>query len=419
MSKSAFNDLRKTNSGGGGDANIVTLGDSTKVRILEPAAEQWLQHDVEGEDDTGTPVFRSVVCSQGPECPLCAKGRKNFPIKRRYAVNVLTDGEVKILMGGKAIFVDGFGRDAEAGFDIMDYDFLIKKKGQGRSTAYDVVRLDRTPRPEVDGSKVHDLSRYSDPITPEKVFEILDSVNIDYDSLEIPSVTREEATAMVMPFGKHKGTPLPDMISEDMSYVNWFMSVREAEGDLANELYIAFRALLGLTDQGTVVEREGFHEVEAPTAAETPATPTADIDTPSNLIVCPVPGCTFKARTPSGFTLHMKSKHPDYKADAAAEPEPEEPSAAAPAPVAPQESAVVQETPPVVAPEPAPAPAAAAAPTRDELIQSIKNIFMTDTDRFGDFTSIAAAIGAVKKGTTVLKDLNDAELNKLYISLAL
>lgn len=397
---------------GVGDPIVLQLGEQTRIRIVEPGYEEWLQHDIEGEDAEGRPLYRSVACSQTLECPLCAKGRKHFPVKQRYAVNVLdSNGDVRVLIGGSTIF-KSFGNDSKHGFDVMDYEYIISKNGKGMQTTYDVVRMEKSSRELPDASKLHDLSRYSDPMTPEGVFALLDEVGIDYDSLEIPVLTKAQAMKVPVPFGKYSerktggvGLTIGELVAEDLNYATWMKQSMESKGNIADEAYIALKML---TEGGsgskpmTVEERvkaEGFRDVEVPDdVAPDPDVAQSAQQENGEALVCTV--CGFRARTPSGLSLHMKSKHPEG-AGPAEEPEPEkeEPT----------------EEPEPEKDEQAEAPAAAGEMSRQELITACKNIFLEDKDGlYKDFDKIGDTIERIKKGSRVLTDLSDAQLAKLY-----
>lgn len=375
------------------DPDILQLGDITKIRILEPSAEMWLQHSVESQDGDGNDLFRSIVCRGDATCPLCAKGRKNFPITKRYAVNVFDygSGEVKVLVAGSAIFVKGFERDATLGFNVMDYDYTIKKNGKSKNTTYDVVRMDKTPMPEVDPDSLKDLSRYSDVMTPEKIFETLESMNIVYDELTLPSFTLEEAENFVLPFGKMKGLTVAEAIAQDMGWIDWLLGTREASGDIGDELYIAIQTVLGGDKQPKEQQKKSKPEsTPASEFKEIPKDTPAAASTEDEEHVHQCPYCDFKARTETGLNLHIRSKHPDAG------------EAPASAPEVPVEKASKT----------------AESIDRTTLIATAKEIFMNDP-RFGDFSVIAKTLQGVNKNARALNDLSDDELNKLVIGLTI
>lgn len=376
MAKEQFGHLNVDRSGQ--SENILQLEEQTRVQILEPAVETWLQHGIKSQKD-GDNSFRSVPCPQDSTCPLCAKGRKHFPISKRYAVNVwdYKAEAIKILIGGKSIFVQGFERDAKVGFDITKYDYMINKTGKGLNTEYDVVRLEMQDRPEVEPSDLHDLSSLSEPLEPEKVFELLDEFGIEYDELEVPEFTFKEACEYKMPFGKYKDWKVGELVTEDADYASYICSVKQEAGDIADPTYVALNTVL----EGELSD-EGWSEVEEEEEDE------EEVEEEHRCPVCK----DFVAKTATGLKVHMNAKHGDAK-------KVEKKGKKQQGKKAEKKQEQQEEV------------------DRDLIVSEIKRVFLED-DRFNDFSKISKTIQEINPKAEGLNDLSDQELVQLRETVA-
>src|SRR4051794_11680265 len=90
------------------DPNILTLGDSTKLRPLDLGVAAWEQHSIENPEDDQQVTF--VTCPGRRVCPLDKKpsspaGVQYFPRSKRFACNVWSYGDnaVKVLIAGPQV----------------------------------------------------------------------------------------------------------------------------------------------------------------------------------------------------------------------------------------------------------------------------------------------------------------------------
>lgn len=245
---SGYGDIGKKQ--GGGDPNIMKLKDVNKVRPLDNVVAGWRQHGVEHPSDPEQ--FASVVCPGARSCPLDrkpvdAQGKQRFPISRRYAANVWDYGtnSVKVLVAGPAIF-DQFKEVAQVGIDPSTCDWTITKSGQGIQTKYSVIRHEATPftAAEIKPEMLHSVDKYEQPTSTEAIFEILERFGIDYDALETPSYTLDQALAFVMPYTKHKGLTIEQLLAKEPEYAEWMHSTKLEQGQLGDPVFLALQVAM-------------------------------------------------------------------------------------------------------------------------------------------------------------------------------
>lgn len=267
-----------TAKGGGGgqkDPNVLDLKEANRIRILEPVTFKWRQHFIESTTDSEQ--GRPVVCPKGPDgrdqspCPLCMKpvgtdGKQRFPISRRFATNVwdYESQSVKVLIAGPQVFEE-FDAYVALGLDPTAADILVHKMGKGINTSYKVVRANETPMPtQIQPGMLHDLDKYDTPDSTEKIFEKLEAMGWDYDDLEMPSYTLEEAEAFQMPYGKFKGLTIEQIVANDPDYAQFIHGSKKDDGSLGDPVFIALQVVL--ENAGLVPELE-----DVPTAPPAPA----------------------------------------------------------------------------------------------------------------------------------------------------
>jgi len=243
MARVAFGEAAENkSSGGGGDDRILDLRSREKhrIRILESFVETWRQYTLRFQNDKDSNIVRFVVQRNGD-----LLGRKGFRSSRRNAVNVWSydENKVCILVGGPQIFNE-FNAWKESGIDIQASDILITRSGSGRDTGYSVIRMDSSPFDEsVDPDDLYDLSFFDQAPSDEETIRILNELEIDFDAIKLPTFTVDQAKAMEMPFGKHKGMPLGDLIADEPGWADWFIGACEKNGDVGREIYIALKTL--------------------------------------------------------------------------------------------------------------------------------------------------------------------------------
>lgn len=243
MAKQAFGS--NANGGGGGAErtnNIVDLKSRDKhhLRLMTREKEMWQQYTLRQGNDPNSQTVRFVV--QKPGDILSIKG---FRTSRRYAVNVWNydTGKVEILIGGPQIF-QTFDAWAESGIDILSADIMISRSGTGRDTAYTVIRMDSSEFMEnVGEGDLHDTSVFDNPPTDQELVGILEEMEIDIDSVTLDVPSLDQAKAMEMPFGKHRGLSLEEVYNEDIGYVEWFLNASEEQGNTGRDIYIALKVI--------------------------------------------------------------------------------------------------------------------------------------------------------------------------------
>lgn len=244
MARVAFGEsAEKTSSGsGGGDNRILDLRarEKHRIRILESFVETWRQYTLRFQNERDSNIVRFVVQRNGD-----LLSRKGFRSTRRNAVNVWSydENRVCVLVGGPQIFNE-FNTWKESGIDIQASDVLITRTGAGRDTGYSVIRMDTAPfEQSVSPDDLHDLSFFDQAPSDEEVLRLLGELEIDFDAIKLPTYTIEEAKAMEMPFGKHKGMPLGDLVADEPGWADWFVGQCEKNGDVGREIYIALKIL--------------------------------------------------------------------------------------------------------------------------------------------------------------------------------
>lgn len=317
MSQSTWGSATDKQSGGGSDPNILKLGDSTRVRLLDEGPRKWRQHFIESTSDPDQ--GRSVVCPKGADgresapCPLCMKpvdsdGKTRlFPISRRFATNVwdYESGSVKVLLGGPQIFEE-FDSVAKVGMDPTATDFVIFKSGKGTNTSYKVIRGDTSPLPQqITPDMLHDLDKYDVPATQEKIFEVLDELGWDYDALEMPSFTLDAAEKMQMPYGRMKGLTIEQVVAQDTDYAKFLHTSKKDQGSYGDPIFVALQTVL--EDRGEVPPLEDVPAPPRPASASAPSTPAPtdpgmiDLINPAGETI-QVPAAARDAMLAAGFT---------------------------------------------------------------------------------------------------------------------
>lgn len=250
---SGYKDIGGSKSG---DPNILKLEAATKVRPLDNVVAGWRQHSIEHPSDTEQ--FAAVVCPGARSCPLDRKpvdasGKNRFPISRRYGANVWDYGtsSVKVLIGGPQIF-DKFKEAATVGIDPASCDWTILKSGQGIGTKYEVIRHDSAPftAQMIEPGMLHSVDKYEQVATTEEIFGILERFGIDYDALEIPSYTLDEALAFKMPYTKFKGETVEAVLDKEPNFAQWLHGQKLEQGQLGDPVFLALQ--VAMEEQGIV-----------------------------------------------------------------------------------------------------------------------------------------------------------------------
>lgn len=325
MAEAAWGTVTAKASGGSSDPNILKLGDQTRIRVLEPAARKWRQHGVTSPTDSEQ--FRSITCPRGPDgrlnvaCPLDAKPairvedpknpgqqiwKQLFPISRRFAVNVwdYESESVKVLIAGPQVFEE-FDADAAVGNDPTTADYTIIKIGSGQQTKYKMRRNDSGPLPvQITPDMLHDLDKYEDVPSMEAIFKQLEDLGIDYDAIPMPSLTLDEALAEVMPYTKHKGMTMEQLVANESDFLLWLHGQKKEQGQYGDPVFIAMQTVL--LDAGLV---EPIAELPSAPPRPTPAATNAAANDEVVALIPPgatdaqmFPAAAEQALLSSGFT---------------------------------------------------------------------------------------------------------------------
>jgi len=268
---------KQTSSSGGGDNRILDLRarEKHRIRILESFVETWRQYTLRFQNERDSNIVRFVVQRNGD-----LLSRKGFRSTRRNAVNVWSydENRICVLVGGPQIFNE-FNAWKESGIDIQASDVLITRTGSGRDTGYSVIRMDTSPFDEkISLDDLHDLSFFDQAPSDEEVLRLLKELEIDFDSIKLPTYTIDEAKAMEMPFGKHKGMPLGDLVADEPGWADWFIGQCEKNGDVGREIYIALKTLAtnGEYDPNLFTIGEGESSNPSVVAGDDDTTPSTD-----------------------------------------------------------------------------------------------------------------------------------------------
>ena len=177
-----------------------------------------------------------------------AENRNVFGVKATHAGLVYDYDEqaIKILEAGNSIW-EAIKDLVEAGKDLSGRDIIITKKGTGRSTTYSVVDCDPTPAPAgLDTMDRPDLEARYVPATKEEVLEDLRALGFTNPEQIFTKVPIDPKVAMTfpIPFGKHKGVTLQQLISVDVKYMS-FLCTKIDRQDVKNYARVVSNALLG------------------------------------------------------------------------------------------------------------------------------------------------------------------------------
>lgn len=358
----------EANKSSGTTSDLVKLEGKTRLRLLPEVAQSgprsmWFYTISTPADD-----YRTWLAPEKSQ-DFFAKNRNVFGVKATHA-GLVYDYEsqsIKILEAGNQIW-EGIKDLVEAGKDLSNRDIMITKKGTGRSTTYSVVDCDPTPAPSgLDTMERPDMDARYTPATWEEVKE--DLIQLGFTNPDEIFQTRpikyEDALAFKVPFGKHKGLTLKQLVSTDAKYLS-FLATKVDRVDVKN-----YARVVSNTIMGTGYNVDG-------------ATPTME-------------ELTFVPPTKDGVSDQPQQEEgPAQEQDLPREQDP-----------APKQEPKQEETP---APNPQ-----SSTTNRQGIIDSINKAFETNPE-YNDFMKI---INAMKEATapnpkTSLDEFSMAELTKLY-----
>ena len=228
-------------------SDLVIIDGKKRVRLLPEVAQGGPKSMWFYTISTPADGYRTWLSPAKNE-DFFAENRNVFGVKATHAGLVYDYDEqaIKILEAGNSIW-EAIKDLVEAGKDLSGRDIIITKKGTGRSTTYSVVDCDPTPAPAgLDTMDRPDLEARYVPATKEEVLEDLRALgftNPEQIFTKVP-IDPQAAMAFPIPFGKHKGVTLQQLISVDVKYMS-FLCTKIDRQDVKNYARVVSNALLG------------------------------------------------------------------------------------------------------------------------------------------------------------------------------
>ena len=228
-------------------SDLVIIDGKKRVRLLPEVAQGGPKSMWFYTISTPADGYRTWLSPAKSE-DFFAENRNVFGVKATHAGLVYDYDEqaIKILEAGNSIW-EAIKDLVEAGKDLSGRDIIITKKGTGRSTTYSVVDCDPTPAPAgLDTMDRPDLEARYVPVTKEEVLEDLRALgftNPEQIFTKVP-INPQAAMAFPIPFGKHKGVTLQQLISVDVKYMS-FLCTKIDRQDVKNYARVVSNALLG------------------------------------------------------------------------------------------------------------------------------------------------------------------------------
>jgi len=335
-----YGNLNKTSSA---DPNILKLQETTRVRPLDNVVADWRQHAI--QHPTDPEQFASVVCPGPRSCPLCRKpadvdGEQRFPISRRYATNVwdYASSSVKVLIAGPQVFGE-LDAAHKVGIEPATCDWTIVKEGTKRMTKYRMIRHDAGALPvQVTPDQLLDVAKYEVPATTQEIFDALERFGIDYDSLQAPSFSYDEALAFEMPYTSYKGQTLEQMFEDDdaRGFAVWLHGQKLEQGQLGDPVFLAFQAVMEERGMAPPLEEQLQNLPEPPETGQPVQNPRPAGPVPVGRTVQPVHVQQSPATqslvhliSPEGLEVHVPATVADLmRQQGFKDPAPEPPPAA-------------------------------------------------------------------------------------------
>ena len=228
-------------------SDLVIIDGKKRVRLLPEVAQGGPKSMWFYTISTPADGYRTWLSPAKSE-DFFAENRNVFGVKATHAGLVYDYDEqaIKILEAGNSIW-EAIKDLVEAGKDLSGRDIIITKKGTGRSTTYSVVDCDPTPAPAgLDTMDRPDLEARYVPTTKEEVLEDLRALGFTNPEQIFTKVPIDPKVAMTfpIPFGKHKGVTLQQLISVDVKYMS-FLCTKIDRQDVKNYARVVSNALLG------------------------------------------------------------------------------------------------------------------------------------------------------------------------------
>ena len=385
------------NTGSGNKFLVIEVGKKTRIHLLgEPFG--MVEHIISEKNVNGEDVFLSFRCSEDDTCFVCNNNNR-YRKSSRVAFNVYDyeSSEVKIFTMGKTIWdaiVDIYDNPQTYG-PIDQLDFIISKTGTGKATRYSTQQVAMAGGVGFAALELYNLEgEFPIPTAEEIERSILDS-GIDPYTDPVDNILRtmslEDAYAVKLQNGKHKGKTMREIYTADTGYITWLAKPSTTFSDV--EVSAAARIITN-----ALMAQPGGRRVAPPVAPPT-APPAAPVAPPAAPVAPPAAPVA-----------------PPWVAPPAA---PVAPPAAPVAPVAPPAAPVA----PPAAPAAPVAPPVEAGPsdslTRQQRITVVNSIFESDPRYQSDFLAIAQVLQKAGSGKTRLKDFTDTELDVLLRELTI
>lgn len=399
----AWGDIGASNQQSSTTSDLVSLEGQKRLRLLLPPegpVSHWFY-------TISTPAgeYRTWKSPDQAE-DFFAKNRRIFRVRPTHAGLAwdYDEGAIKILESGNQIW-EQIKDLVDAGKDLSGRDILITKKGTGRNTEYKVVDLDPSVLDvNIDSMQKPDMeARYIAPSHDEVMEDLKQMGFTNPDEIfQTQPIDIEEAKAMEVPFGKHKGSTLNDIYTTDSQYL-LFLSTKIDREDIKQCARVVANHLMGTQyevdglapdmDEVTFVAPNRDEQANATNTndATPPAPPVAPTQEPMQRPSNP----QFIHSNPDGSELWWDGKEWVEPPVAPTPPAPPVPTA----PVAPT-------APPVANP--------ATTNNRQELIDQINQKFEQDP-QYKDFMRIIAIMkeATAPNEKTAINDFTDEEVQKL------
>lgn len=239
----AWEDLDQK-QGGAGTGRFVSFkeGGSRRFRVLDAEPHTTMVHKI-SQIVNGEDVFRTVPATANLDDDYIQRmNGKRYPANPVFNLRVFEyakennkdvpdKGEIKILQGGPQIFKALRGLWEDHGH-LNQFDVIIKKEGEKRDTEYTVTAAPKSF--DVDVDDLTSQMEQDETLAWENVFKPITAadqqkilaeakLDINYDPAATiaETLTIDEASATVFPFGKYKGKKLGELAVIDAGYLEW------------------------------------------------------------------------------------------------------------------------------------------------------------------------------------------------------
>lgn len=281
-----------------GDERFLAFeaGDTRSVRILDQSPFVVMMHQIRGATADGEDVFMSVPQTEDKRedwIERVSEGRQTA--SPRYFVRVF-DHEtesVRVFMGGITIFRQLRTIDSNAtkkGLMLCDFDVDITRDGEGRETRWSVSVAVESVETDVEKWREYadDVECDFHPdqlfpsITPERQQELIEASGIDIETdpaaLLMEEMDYDEAKEVVVPFGKHNGSTVGEIMATDKSWVAWAADKVTSNDVVAAACRIMMARIAGSSPAKPSLPSKGSGPRKAPKLARPSPAASTDAD---------------------------------------------------------------------------------------------------------------------------------------------